>query len=314
MPIHKRGNVYHVNVQLNGVSFRGSCGKGATLEQAKQYEAQIRRDIINGKLGNVSYTLADAAAKWLEGEAKSLKDYRGLVNNIKIIRKHLKHKIDQAPLAVQKIVEESQDLTPATINRRIAIIRRLCNLAWKWGWIKYPPKIEMLSGEKSRHVYLTIPEVIKLAKASGPIKWHVILAAFTGMRQGELLSLKPEMVKDGVIYLTETKSGKPRAIPLNRPALCAVERLNWSIPYHTIRWHFERARGARNVRWHDLRHTAASFMVRGGASMTAVRDLLGHSNLGVTSRYSHLAVEGLKSEVDKMLNFTKITRNKRKAA
>ena len=78
------------------------------------------------------------------------------------------------------------------MNRRLAIVRRLCNLAWKWGWVESQIKIELLSGEKARHVYLSIPQVIKLAKAAPKSKWYIILAAFTGLRESELLNLKQE--------------------------------------------------------------------------------------------------------------------------
>ena len=65
------------------------------------------------------------------------------------------------------------------------------------------------------------------------------------------------------------------------------------------------------MRFHDLRHTAASFMVKGGTSMAAIRDVLGHSNLSVTSRYSHLGLEDMKQAVDKMTNGTKMAQRKK---
>lgn len=314
MPISKRGDIWWVRFQHNGQRVSFSAGRGATHEQAKALEAKARQDIISGNLGLSTYTLEDAAVRWLEGEAVGLKDYSGLIKKIKIIRPHLAYEITKAQTAAQKIIETSPGLKSATINRRLAIIRRLCNLAWKWNWIKSPIKIELLTGEKQRHVYLTVPEVIQLAKRAGPAKWHVIFAAFTGLREGELLSLKPSMVQKNIIYLTETKSGKPRAIPLNKPAQCAMARMDLDMPYHTLRWHFERARGTADIRFHDLRHTAASLLVKSGASMVAVRDLLGHSNLGVTSRYSHLAIDGLQMAVDKMGSGTKTVQKNRRAA
>lgn len=311
MPISKRSNTWWIRFQHNGQRIAISAGKGATYEQAKAIEAKARQDIVKGKLGQATYTLEDAAARWLEGEAANLKDYQGLINKVRAIRNHLDCEISKAQTAAQHIIEESEGLSPATINRRLAIIRRLCNLAWKWGWVEFPPKIELIPGEVHRHVYLTTPEVIKLAKRAGPAKWHVILAAFSGLRQGELLRISPADIVNGAIYLRDTKSGKPRLIPLNKPAQCAVERLEWGMPYHTLRWHFEKARGDADIRFHDLRHTAASLMVKGGASLVAVRDVLGHSNLGVTSRYSHLGIDGLREAVDKMVNGTKMAQKKR---
>lgn len=317
MPVYRRGDTWWVRLQINGKRHAFSAGNSATYEQAKALEAQIRQDIVSGKLGQKNYTLEDAVVRWLEGEAKGLKHYNKLLQTIKLIRPYIQDtKIEDAQDAAQRIREAYPHLMAATVNRRLAIIRRLCNLAWKWGWVNSQIKIELLSGEKSRHVYLSIPQVIKLAKASGKTKWHIILAAFTGMREGELLNLKQENMVSGLIVLNNTKNGKPRVIPLNKPAQCALNRLDWSVTYPILRHEFEKARGDQDIRFHDLRHTAASFMVKGGASLVAVRDILGHSNLGVTGRYSHLAIDDLKIAVDKMMGGTKTVQSKkeRKAA
>lgn len=307
MPVYRRGDTWWVRFQSNGQRHAFSAGDGATYEQAKALEAQTRQAIIKGKLGQQSYTLEDAAVRWLEGEAKGIKHYDKLLQTIKLIRPHIQDTpINKAQDAAQRIREAYPHLMAATINRRLAIVRRLCNLAWKWGWVKYQIKIDLLSGEKARHVYLSIPQVIKLAKLAPKSKWHIILAAFTGLRESELLNLKQENMVSGLIVLTETKNGKPRVIPLNRPAQCALNRLDWTVTYPMLRKEFERARGDADIRFHDLRHTAASFMVRGGASLVAVRDILGHSNLGVTGRYSHLAIDDLQKAVDKMTGGTKM--------
>jgi integrase len=305
MPVYKRGNVWWYKFQLKGVTVHESAGKGATYEQAKALEAKARQDIIKGRLGLTVYTLEDAAAQWLEGEATRLKSYQSLINIVRIIRPYIENTpIDKAQEAAQRIIKAFPTLQPETVNRRLAVVRRLCNLAHEWKWIKHPVKISLLSGEKQRHVYLTIPELIQFAKAARRSKWHVILAAFTGMRESEILGMDPKdartFIKSEMIYLTNTKNGKPRLIPLNKPAKCALERLDWGVTYPILRRDIEIARGDRDIRFHDLRHTAASLMVKGNASMVAIRDILGHSNLGVTSRYSHLATAELRKAVDRM--------------
>lgn len=307
MPVYRRGNTWWIRFQIGGKRYSFAAGAGATAEQAKALEAQARQDFIKGRLGQTVYTLEDAAARWLEGEAKSLQSYDKVINNIRIIRPYIQDTpIYKAPDAAQKIIEAFPNLSPATINRRLAIVRRLCNLAWEWQWVKYPVKISLLEGEKSRHVYLSIPQVIKLAKRARRTKWHVILAAFTGMRESEIFRLTKQDVEDDFLTIRQSKNGKPRVVPLNTPARCAINRLDWTVTYDVLRRDFELARGDADIRFHDLRHTAASFMVKGGASMVAIRDVLGHSNLGVTSRYSHLATSELKKAVDKMTNGTKM--------
>jgi integrase len=307
MPVRKRGDYYHIRLQINGQRYSQSC-KGATYEQAKALEAKIRQDIINESLGQASYTLEDALARWLEGEATSLKSYQKIVQTVAIIRPHITDTpIIKAQDAAQRIREAYRDLDPATVNRRLAIVRRVVNLSWEWGWIKSPIKISMQPGENARHVYKSVAEVIRLAKHARRSKWHLILAAFSAMRQGEILRIQPKDVIDGAVYLGKTKNGKPRLVPLNKVAQCAIERLDWGVTYPILRHDFEHAREAckMDIRFHDLRHTGASFMVKGGASMTAIRDVMGHSNLSVTSRYSHLGIDDLKKAVDKMTSGTK---------
>jgi integrase len=316
MPIYRRGDTWWYRLQVNGKRYAFSAGQGATAQQAKALEAQARQDIIRGKLGQQTYTLEDAAVRWLEGEAKQLKHYKKIIQTIALIRPYIQDTpIDKSQDAAQRIIEAFSHLNPATINRRLAIVRRLTNLAWAWGWTKSQVKISLLSGEKSRHVYLSIPEVIQIAKKADRCKWHIILAAFTGLRLTELLSMNRDSSNSKYIVLNNTKNGKPRVVPLNVPAQKALERLDWDITYPMLRKRFELARGDKDIRFHDLRHTAASFMVKGGASLVAVRDILGHSNLGVTSRYSHLALDDLQKAVDKMTNGTKtVQQNKRMKA
>ena len=92
-----------------------------------------------------------------------------------------------------------------------------------------------------------------------------------------------------------------RIVPL--PGELDPKRFPHGITTDELRNGYEAARakaGLKDVRFHDLRHTYASWLIQGGALPTAVRDLLGHSSLAVTSRYSHLgrkdlwqAVQGL---------------------
>lgn len=309
MPIHKRGNVYHVNVQLSGISERRSCGKGATYEQAKQIEAQIRRDIIDGKIGKVNYTLEDAIAKWLETEAYLLKDYKKIAANVSLIRKHIENTpIKDAQKAAERIITSSKALSPATINRRLAIVRRACRLAAQWGWIPAPPVIKLLPGEKPREVVLSRGDIGRLAKRSGEAKYHVIVSAFTGLRQAELLNLTKDDIRDNVIYVHNTKSGVPRCVPVPKPAQKALERMKLGMTYEVLRNRFEKARGDRDIRWHDLRHAYGYLCVQAGVDLRTLQQLMGHSTPTMTARYSRVDVE---STSQKLQGLQKVSGRKR---
>jgi integrase len=128
----------------------------------------------------------------------------------------------------------------------------------------------------------------------GETRDAILFAALTGLRRGELLRLTPAMIVDGAVILdAQTKSGKPRIVPLPPEALrIAQERLPWNLTARVLRKDFDAARaraGLVHVQFRDLRHTYASWLAQSGKNLTMIRDLLGHANLAVTSRYSHLA-------------------------
>nr|WP_244964805.1 site-specific integrase [Halomonas kenyensis] len=156
--------------------------------------------------------------------------------------------------------------------------------------------------KNERHVYLTIEQVSQLLQAipdhSIVEKRVIALAALTGLRQGELLALDPQNVQGGRILLRpdQTKSGKARVVPVPEDARAWLEELPFATTYHRLRTVWEHARqsvGRPDLRFHDLRHSYASMLAQAGESMTTVRDLLGHSSLIVTSRYSHVFDAGL---------------------
>jgi integrase len=126
----------------------------------------------------------------------------------------------------------------------------------------------------------------------------VEFALFTGMRRGEVLGLTWERVDRarGVVLLDITKNGRRREVPLNSRADAVLARRGsksngfrrWD--HYRTAWDLavERAR-AVDFRFHDLRHTFASWAVQRGATLQEVKDLLGHSSLAMTLRYGHLA-------------------------
>jgi integrase len=151
------------------------------------------------------------------------------------------------------------------------------------------------------------------------------LALYTGMRRGELLGLTWDRVDRarGVVLLERTKSGRRREVPLNGPADALLARRAPDGPsgglvfgtqsWYTFRGHWQAAvkmTGLEDFRFHDLRHTFASWAVQRGATLPELKDLLGHSSLAMVMRYAHLSPEHLRSAVarlDTVLTSPKIT-------
>ena len=164
------------------------------------------------------------------------------------------------------------------------------------------PDGKTIEGERTR--------LLNACKKSSNSDLHtiVVLALSTGMRQGEILNLRwPDVdLNNGRIILHETKNDERRVVPLLGHALellkasSKVRRLDTDLlfpgrnPQKPV---FIRApwleavkvAGIENLKFHDLRHSAASYMLMSGASLGEIAELLGHKTLAMVKRYSHLS-------------------------
>ena len=303
MSVYKRDNHWWIYVRVFGTRVRRSAGKGATRADAQALEAKVRAQLRSGR-SPTRHTIEEAILRWLNGDARSLRSYQSTVDHVHALRPFLGDRwLDQAPDAAEDAKQAwlADGKAPATINRRLAIMRRVLNLAYKWGWTEQPmaPKVQLLAVKNQRHVYLTPEQVEELANAAGEAGETILLLAYTGLRVGELWLARKS---DGhVILPPKTKSGHPRIVPL--PSQVEHVPIPPLITRQQFRTRFERAReavGKPGVRPHDLRHTYASWLVQTGAALPTVRDLLGHSDVSVTGRYSHLGSEHLQAAVRKL--------------
>jgi len=224
----------------------------------------------------------------------------------------LKERIGKVKKGEEKFVSTS------TVNRQLATLRNMFNKAVAWGKLQVNPMkdVRSLKEPKGRLRFLEQEEIIKLlASCSKKMKPIVILALFTGMRRGEILGLKwPDIdFKRNIITLLDTKNGEKREVPMNghvKTALIHIKRNpytqnvfcdNNGAVYQDIRKSFStalRKSGINNFRFHDLRHTFASQLVMTGANLNTVRELMGHKDITMTLRYSHLAPSYKQEAVD----------------
>lgn len=311
MSIRRKGARWEVRLRTgSGARVEKRLPLGATRADALALEAKIRREHIDHAAGRPTRRLIDDAIdEWVATSATRLKSWKSSLRyRVDVVREHTRRRyLDELPEVAQAIRRKgiAAGAAPATINRHLAVLRRVGNLAQRWGWTDSPlgKRVEMVGGEQARHVYLTPGQVRELAgRAGGAAGDAILFAALTGLRRAELLRLTKDMLRDGWIVLdAATKGGRPRAVPMPpQAARIAAKRVPWALTVDALRNAFETARGAAglpHVRFHDLRHTYASWLVQSGQPLAAVRDLLGHSSLAVTSRYSHLAPEHLRRAV-----------------
>jgi integrase len=200
----------------------------------------------------------------------------------------------------------------ATVNRYLATIRNLLRIARdEWQWIEVIPKIRLLSGESQRDRWLTQKEADRLITAAKPhLKALIRFALATGCRAREITGLEWDRVdlKRGTAWLNHTKNGTPRGVPLNRdavqvleaeagkhPVFCFTYRgepIAWELTNSAWR-HATKKAGIRDFRFHDLRHTWASWHRQAGTSCDELKDLGGWKSRVMVDRYAKFATEHL---------------------
>lgn len=314
MPVRKRGTRWQVRLPLgDGRRLERTLPPGASRADALAAEAHLRRQQVDIAAGRDPARLIDAALDRYEAGSRGLKSYdRDLRYRIAALREWTGGRVlDEIPDVAARVQADglASGLAPASVNRYLAILRRVANLCVDWGWTDVPlgRRVKLLPGEQQRHVYLSPEEVRRLVASCrlDEARDLILFAALTGLRRSEILRLAPDSVRGDVVLLTaNTKSGRARAVPLPpQAAEIAARRLPFTIGAPLLHKVFDEARtaaGMPHVRLHDLRHTFASWLAQGGASMAVLRDLLGHSSLAVTSRYAHLARPDLAAAVEKL--------------
>jgi integrase len=227
------------------------------------------------------------------------------------------------PLLIEKYRAErlKADVTKSTVNREITIMKKMFNLAIDWSFTEENPvqKVKLFS-EKDRQKERIITEEEEknlLEACPGYVRPIIDTALNTGMRRGEIFNLEWKQVdlKERTIRVVYTKSGKDRIIPVNdrmNQVLLGQKQLNGKSPfvfpnpdtgrpYTDIKKSFKCAcgnAGIKDLRFHDLRHTFASRLVRAGVDLITVRDLLGHFSVRVTQRYTHTGKDQKQRAVD----------------
>ena len=296
---YKRKGVYYTDCYISGKRIRESLGPTGTRKQAKAREAEILRV----KRRSSHRTIGEALARWLEGDASRLKSFIETRDHATSLEPYQKMPLTEAAGVAELIKQDMRHLKPATINRRLSLLRRVCNLAVEWGWIELAPRFRLLPVNNERHIYLSPEDVERLAQECANVHVGDIVrfAAYTGLRRGEIFS-DWKLDGDYLILSGQTKSGRPRIVPVPEEIRGIAERMPLPVSVYQVDKGFVVARKALGMtcRFHDLRHTYASWLIQAGAGLPAVMLLMGHSTLAVTARYAHLDPGHLREAVDKM--------------
>jgi integrase len=280
--------------------------------------------------------IEDLLLAYLTGPSTAKRSHETDLHRSKSLLRHLKERdlreLSPKDITAYKAARRDEGASDSTTNRELALLSHAINwacleLEWR---VPNPVKGRLTTEPEGRVRWITPEEAERLITAAGQARKlaglddFVVVALHTGMRKGELLGLEWSRVdlQGRTIQLESihTKAGKRRRIPLSERAREALLR-RWAVrgsspwvfcwptgePWRDIRGAFERAcmdAGIENFHIHDLRHTCASWLVMSGAPIYEVRDLLGHSTVMMTERYSHLAPEALRLTVSRLDQLT----------
>lgn len=217
---------------------------------------------------------------------------------------------------------------PATVNRYAAALSSVITWSVKKriapkGYVHPCRAIEMRPENNEKTRFLSEDERARLLEACRASKWPrlyllVLMAISTGARKGELLGLHWADVdlEQRVAHVGRSKNGDPKALPLI-PAVVELLDRDMGAPGGLVfasprmprkafdfepRWSEAlRAAHIRGVTFHTLRHSCASFLAQKGATLLEIADLLGHRQLTMTKRYSHLATSHRSALVNRVL-------------
>jgi integrase len=216
-------------------------------------------------------------------------------------------------------------LTNATINRYKAAISVVFSYACREYDLPDNPvrHIRSLPENNARIRFLSDDERSRLFKAARQSDWDklyllVLLAITTGARKGELLSLRwcDIDLDRQTAYVATTKNGQPKVLPLTdsvvvelskfkdqEPALIFNSEITTDSPFCFYKQWKKALLSAdiENFRFHDLRHTTASYLAMNGCSLLEIAEILGHKQIQMTKRYAHLCIDHKQRLINKVL-------------
>jgi len=201
----------------------------------------------------------------------------------------------------------------ATANRTLALIRAILRRAcYEWEWIDRAPKVRMFKERKRRVRWITRVDAERLLTLLPAHQAEMVrFALSTGLRQSNVFGLEWSQIdmprRVAWIHPDQAKARKAIAVPLNDEAVEVIRR---QLGKHHIRVFTYRGKpvctvntrawkralrkaGIESFRWHDLRHTWASWHVQAGTPIHELQELGGWESVEMVRRYAHLAPEHL---------------------
>ncbi len=329
MALRKRGSVWWIDFTApNGERVRRSA-ETDNKAQAQELHDKLKAEVWRvTKLGERPKRVwNDAVVRWLteqshkasiESDKIHLRWLHRFLNGVDLTE-ITRDRIDRIAAA-----KRAEGVSPATVNRVMEVLRAILRkCAEDWEWIDRVPKVRMLKEPTRRIRYLTHPEAKRLLAELPP---HLAdMAAFSlakGLRRANVTGLRWDQVdlvnRRAWVHPDQAKARKAIPVPLNGDAMDVLQRqvgkhreLVFSfrgkpvVQVSTKAWYAALSRaGIEDFRWHDLRHTWASWHVQSGTPLFALQELGGWESAEMVRKYAHLAADHLAPYADRLANLS----------
>ncbi len=219
----------------------------------------------------------------------------------------------------------TRGLKAKTVNNRLSLLRTCLTTAIEWEELKDLPRVKFLKTPPPETKFVREEDAAKLLAVCPPAPWRelVLTAIRTGLRFNELIALEwtavdldtaTLQVLRGEVegHVDAPKNNRFRTIPLTSDVVAALRSLprvhvrvftyqSGSLKYTNAYKHlvkFSKIAGIPHTSWHPLRHTFATHLYAKGAYLKSVQDLMGHSTINMTMRYTHVVPEVLRATVN----------------
>ena len=300
----------------NGKEIRRST-KTTTKKEAREFEDRLKSSLWRVQhLGDRPRRTWDEAKKSWMKESKEKASYTNIVAALDYADTFLAGKfldeIDSELLNDIRDAKKETGVENATVNRIMEVVRAALNNAKGERWIDYVPVIKMLKEPEIRVRWLLHTEAERLLDT---LPSHTEAAArfslATGLRESNVTGLEWSQVdiarSMAWVHADQAKAGKAIGVPLNDEALKVIKAQKGKHPtrvftykgkpvrkFNTEAWRKAlKCAGISNFRWHDLRHTWASWHVQSGTPLHALQVLGGWSDIRMVQKYAHLSSEHL---------------------
>jgi integrase len=324
MSLYKRKNIWWIRFTHNGRRIRRSAETSDKVA-AQQLHDSLKADLWKkDKLREKPQrTWKEAVVRWT-GESqhqKSLEDSKAHLRWLDTYFSKLKlHDITRDLIDHVADVKQKEGVKAATVNRLLQVIRVILRKAEReWEWLERAPVVRLRKVEDRRVRWITRQEAERLLKELPP---HLAaMAAFslaTGLRQSNVSFLEWRDVDlekcHAWIHPDKAKAKKAIAVPLNKDAMAVLASQLGKHPQYvfvygrkpvqkctTKAWKkaLKRA-GIEDFRWHDLRHTWASWHVQNGTSLQELQQLGAWASFEIVLRYAHLSSNHLKNAAERI--------------